>query len=40
VCIEYLKCLDKINETKHMYVFMHIIWELFDVAFNLANLEL
>jgi hypothetical protein len=40
VCAEYLKCLDKINKTKHRYVFMHIILELFVVAFNLGNLEL
>ena len=40
VCNVYLKYLDKINKTKHRYVFMHIILELFAIKFNLGNLEL
>jgi hypothetical protein len=29
VCIVYLKYLDKMNKTKHMYVFMHIMLEFY-----------
>jgi hypothetical protein len=41
VCNVYLKYLDKINKTKNMYVFMHIMLEFYLlVHLNLGNLEL
>ena len=42
VCIVYLKYLDKINKTKHMYVFMHIMLEFYllvHLILETSNLE-
>jgi hypothetical protein len=36
----FVCALHKINKTKHMYVFMHLILDLFAGTFNLGNLEL
>jgi hypothetical protein len=32
VCIAYLKYLDKINKTKRVYAFMHIMLEFYSLV--------